>query len=79
MIGSPRTPIYSHIERQALAYCEGKVWVARDGATPHERCPRLLYRDMTRQGKAEPVDAKQRNIGAGQMPLNGASRSDQAR
>ena len=32
---------------------------------------------MTRQGKAEPLDAKQHSIGAGRLPSNGASQGDQ--
>ena len=44
-----------------------------------ERCPRLLCRDVTGQGKAEPLDAEQSSIGAGRLPSNGAPQGDQGK
>jgi len=34
---------------------------------------------MTGQSKAEPLDAERRSIGAGRLPLNGASQGDQGK
>jgi hypothetical protein len=46
-------------------------------APTSERYPRLPCRDITRQSKAEPLDAERRSIGAGRLPSNGAPQGDQ--
>jgi hypothetical protein len=42
-------------------------------------CPRSPCRDMTRQSKAEPLDAKRYSIGSGRPPSNGVPQGNQGR
>ena len=75
------TPIYSCVGRQALSLSQGErlgppVTVRHPTS---ERCPRLLCQDMTKQRKAEPLDAEQRSISAGRLPSSGASQGDQGK